>query len=72
MQAAKVTSAFSFGFKPRILERKAKYIWQNPFFQENGKFTKESIFLGEHVTHEEHIYRSLNADVELPTMSLLS
>ena len=62
IQAAKATGAFPVGLKARLLERKAKYIWDNPFFQKNKKFNEASINLGNDVTEGEQVYQSLNAD----------
>ena len=61
LDAAKATSAFPGGLRAMIMERPAKYIWDNPFFQQ-GKFNRETIDLGSGVTHEDHIYRSLHSD----------
>lgn len=62
IQASKATGAFPVGLKARIVERKAKYIWDNPFFQKNKKFNQQSINLGKNITAPEHVYKSLNAD----------
>ncbi|MGZ5248382.1 MAG: hypothetical protein ACXWCR_14850, partial [Flavitalea sp.] len=62
IQASKATGAFPVGLKARIVERKAKYIWDNPFFKKNNKFNQQSINLGKNVTGREDVYKSLNAD----------
>lgn len=61
IQAAKATGAFPIGLKARIVERKAKYIWDNPFFRKNNKFNKDSINLG-NISNENDVYKCLNAD----------
>lgn len=62
IQAMKATGAFPVGLKAREVARKAKYIWDNPFFQKNNKFDKDTINLGKPVQGAEDIYISLNAD----------
>jgi len=62
LDSAKATGAFPVGLKARIVERKAKYIWDNPFFRKNGKFDKDSINLGSNVSNENDIYKSINGD----------
>lgn len=62
IQASKATGAFPVGLKARVLERKAKYIWDNPFFQKNKKFNESTINLGRHIQDRDQIYKSLNAD----------
>ena len=64
IQAAKATGAFPIGLKARKVARKAKYIWDNPFFQKNNKnkFNKNTINLGSQVVTDNDIYTSLNAD----------
>lgn len=65
--SAKATGAFPVGLKARAIKRAAKYIWDNPFFQKNGKFDNASINLGknkkgEEIRDAEDIYESLNSD----------
>jgi hypothetical protein len=62
IQASKATGAFPIGLRPRLVERPAKYIWDNPFFRKNDKFNQETIGLGKAVQDREDLYRSLNAD----------
>jgi hypothetical protein len=62
IEASKATGAFPIGLRARRLSRKAKYIWDNPFFKKNGKFGKGTIGLGKTVTDEEHLYEGLIAD----------
>lgn len=62
IEAAKATGAFPIGLKARILQRRAKYIWDNPFFRKNNKFDRRSIDLGMSVRNEEDIYQALIAD----------
>lgn len=62
IQASKATGAFPIGLRPRLVERPAKYIWDNPFFRKNEKFCQETIGLGKNVQEREDLYRSLNAD----------
>ncbi|WP_132051400.1 patatin-like phospholipase family protein [Pseudocnuella soli] len=62
IQASKATGAFPIGLRPRIVERQAKYIWDNPFFRKNDKFDQETIGLGKNIREREDLYRSLNAD----------
>lgn len=62
IQASKATGAFPVGLKAREIARKAKYIWDNPFFQKNNKFNKDTINLGDKIQDDEDIYKSLNAD----------
>jgi hypothetical protein len=62
IEASKATGAFPIGLRARPLSRKAKYIWDNPFFRKNGKFGKGTIGLGKKVTDEEDLYNSLIAD----------
>ncbi|ALJ01705.1 hypothetical protein DC20_21900 (plasmid) [Rufibacter tibetensis] len=62
IEASKATGAFPIGLRARTLSRKAKYIWDNPFFQKNGKFGKGTIDLGKKVKSDEDAYKSLNAD----------
>lgn len=40
LDSAKATGAFPVGLKARIVEREAKYIWDNPYFRKNGKMTE--------------------------------
>ncbi|MCJ8167163.1 patatin-like phospholipase family protein [Pontibacter sp. E15-1] len=62
IEASKATGAFPIGLRARPLSRKAKYIWDNPFFRKNGKFGKGTIGLGKTITEEEDLYKSLIAD----------
>lgn len=62
LDSAKATGAFPVGLKARIVEREAKYIWNNPYFRKNGKFDQESINLGDGISRENHIYRTVNGD----------
>ncbi|MDB5120003.1 MAG: hypothetical protein JWN56_1221 [Sphingobacteriales bacterium] len=62
LQSAKATGAFPVGLKGRIVEREAKYIWDNPYFQKNGKFDRTSIKLGDQITQDSDIYKTINGD----------
>jgi hypothetical protein len=62
INVAKATGAFPVGLKARKVAREAKYIWQNPFFNYEGKFPKEKIGLGDCVKNENDLYLSINAD----------
>jgi len=64
LDAAKATGAFPIGLKARMLTRKAKYIWDNPFFNRGKEFDKATIFLGKEITANdpEKNYTSINAD----------
>ncbi|MDB5011847.1 MAG: hypothetical protein JWQ25_49, partial [Daejeonella sp.] len=62
LQSAKATGAFPVGLKARIVEREAKYIWDNPYFQKNGKFDRTSIKLGDQITQDSDIYKTINGD----------
>lgn len=65
--AAKATGAFPVGLKARNVTRKAKYIWENPFFNRDKKFDRDTISLGkdhnnQDITDPEQLYTSINAD----------
>lgn len=64
INSAKATGAFPGGLKGRKIAREAKYIWENPFFNYDGKFTKEHIHLGKCVDEKKGstLYLSINAD----------
>lgn len=62
LDAAKATGAFPGGLEARKVCRQAKHIWDNPFFQKNNKFNKDSINLGKDISVPEQQYCSLNAD----------
>lgn len=62
LDAAKATGAFPGGLEAREVCRKAKHIWDNPFFQKNKKFDQTSIILGDPLLEREASYCSLNAD----------
>jgi len=62
IEASKATGAFPIGLRARRLSRKAKYIWDNPFFKKNGKFGQTTISLGKTVAEEEDLYEGLIAD----------
>lgn len=62
LQSAKATGAFPVGLRARVVEREAKYIWDNPYFQKNGKFDKTSINLGNQIKEESNVYKTINGD----------
>jgi hypothetical protein len=67
IEAAKATGAFPIGLKARTVTRKAKFIWDNPFFNRDKEFGVSSISLGkdrndEKITKPDQLYTSLNAD----------
>lgn len=62
IDAAKATGAFPVGLAARLVQRPAKFLWDNPFFNKDGRFTQKTIRLGDGVTDRESIYISLNSD----------
>lgn len=80
INSAKATGAFPVGLKARLVERPAKFIWDNPFFHKENRFNQHTILLGEEITGRESNYISLNSDggtannepVELARQILLS
>ncbi len=62
INAAKATGAFPVGLRGRKLARKAKYIRDNPFFNYDGEFKPDDIYLGECAKNPEDVYLSINAD----------
>ncbi|WP_207425070.1 patatin-like phospholipase family protein [Pedobacter sp. SYSU D00535] len=62
LDCAKATGAFPIGLSARLVERQAKYIWDNPYFQKNGKFDRSTIILGKDITKDDDVYRTCNGD----------
>ncbi len=62
IDAAKATGAFPIGLKARKLTRKAKFIWDNPFFNRGKQFGQTNLFLGKTVVNPDDDYTSINAD----------
>ena len=62
IDAAKATGAFPVGLKARLVQRPAKFLWDNPFFNKDGRFNTQTILLGKDIVSRDSIYTSLNSD----------
>lgn len=62
IDAAKATGAFPVGLEARLLRRPAKFLWDNPFFNRDGRFNPQTIRLGDEISSRDSMYVSLNSD----------
>lgn len=68
IDSAMATGAFPCGLSSRFISRQKRFLWENPYFTKNGRFTWDKIKLDseghdlDFKVDGKEMYRSLNAD----------